>query len=81
MASCSPPRVLPRWLQGLSELIPLTHALEAMRHALLQGAGLSDVAVPLAKLAVFAIVLPVAGFTTFSWATNLAKRYGSLTEF
>ncbi len=76
-----PATVLPGWLQVVSELIPLTHALEAMRFALLQGAALSDVTLPMIKLTAFALTMPLIGFAAFAWSTHLAKRHGSLTEF
>jgi ABC-2 type transport system permease protein len=76
-----PRSLLPSWIQTLSELIPLTHALDAMRLAILHGDGLDALGMVLVKLAVFAVVLPVLGFTAFNHAVTLAKLRGSLVEY
>ncbi len=76
-----PSTVLPVWLQRAAELIPLKHALDGMRRALLMGANLSDLAPVILKLTIFAGVLLPAGLISFSLAVQAAKRHGSLTEF
>jgi ABC-2 type transport system permease protein len=76
-----PSTALPGWLQKAAELIPLKHALEGMRLALLAGADLKALAPVLLKLAVFAAVLLPGGLFAFSLAVQAAKRNGSLTEF
>ncbi len=73
--------VLPAWLQPVSALLPMTHALRGMRLSLLEGAGLSQVTVELAMLALFtALVLP-GGILAFRWALHRARVEGSLTQF
>jgi ABC-2 type transport system permease protein len=76
-----PSSVLPSWLQKAAELIPLKHALEGMRLALLMGADLPSLAPIMFKLGAFAAVLLPAGLFSFSLAVQAAKRNGSLTEF
>ena len=49
-----PVDVLPAWLRPVSLLLPMTHALEAMRLAMLKGAGLSELWPQLAALSAFA---------------------------
>lgn len=52
---------LPGAAQAASAALPMTHAIEAMRGALLAGRGIRDLAEPLGLLAAFtALVLPVA---------------------
>jgi ABC-2 type transport system permease protein len=76
-----PVGVLPAWLQPLSTFLPLTHALRAMRLALLEGAGLAQVAPELALLALFAAVVLPGGLLAFRWALRRARAEGSLTQY
>jgi ABC-2 type transport system permease protein len=76
-----PSTALPLWLQKGAELIPLKHALDGMRLALLAGADLRTLAPILFKLGAFAAVLLPTGLVSFSMAVQAAKRNGSLTEF
>jgi ABC-2 type transport system permease protein len=76
-----PVALLPHWLQLLGALIPLTYALEGMRMALLQGAGLSELTPIILKLAVFAVVLLSGGVAAFNLAVKAAQQSGSLTQY
>jgi ABC-2 type transport system permease protein len=76
-----PANLLPRWLQRLASLIPLTHALEGMRLALLRGYGLGELTGILWKLLAFSAILVVAGLTSFQFALRIAKHTGSLTQY
>ncbi|UCE59446.1 MAG: ABC transporter permease [Phycisphaerales bacterium] len=76
-----PVSVLPGWVRVLGELVPLTHALDGMRLALLQGYGFQDLGMVFLKLTVFAAVLLPAGMGLFNAAVRIAKRTGSLVEY
>jgi ABC-2 type transport system permease protein len=76
-----PVDVLPPFLRSAADLLPLTHALQALRLALLSGADLSSLGAPLARLALFAAVLLPVALLTFAWAVRRAKDDGSLTHF
>jgi len=76
-----PRELLPRWLQLLGQAVPLTHALDGMRRALLQGESVGQLASTLVILAAFALLLLTAGLTAFDLAVTRAKRIGSLVEF
>ena len=76
-----PVTLLPRWLQTVGELVPLTHALDGMRFALLKGYGLYDLSLILLKLMVFAVVFVSLGMVLFNAAVRIAKRTGSLVEY
>jgi len=76
-----PAAVLPAWLQSLSELVPLKHALDGMRMALLTGASVSELLPVIVKLGIFAAILFPLGLLTFTAAVRAAKQNGSLTEF
>lgn len=76
-----PREILPLWVQRAAEALPLTHALEAMRLALLQGAPLEALLRSITGLAIFAAVgLPVA-LVWFGWAIRRARVAGSLAKY
>jgi ABC-2 type transport system permease protein len=76
-----PVSVLPAWLQAAGRLLPLTHALEALRLALLAGAAPRALAPSLGALAVFAFTLTPAGLGLFVYALRRARVDGSLTHY
>ena len=61
-----PVNVLPSWLEPLSDLLPITHALEAMRQILLNGATLGAVSNQAAILTLFAAILLPIGLGAFA---------------
>jgi ABC-type multidrug transport system ATPase subunit/ABC-type multidrug transport system permease subunit len=76
-----PVEVLPRWLQGLSNLVPLTYSLRAMRKAILLGDSLVGISTDLMILGLFAFLLLPLGFSAFHYAVRRAKVDGSLAQF
>jgi ABC-2 type transport system permease protein len=76
-----PVSVLPGWLQALGRGLPLTHALEGLRQALLVGASPTALAPTLLALAAFAAVLVPAGLALFGFALRRARIDGSLTHY
>jgi ABC-2 type transport system permease protein len=66
---------MPEWMQWLASVSPATYALEGMRAALLDGAGVGEQLWPLALLGVVAV--PV-GLLTFRAGERYAKRHGKL---
>jgi len=73
-----PISVLPDWLQIVAKLNPVTYALEAMRAALLGGAGFATVWRPLAVLLAFAAVLLPLSMLVFAWSLRRTKTTGTL---
>jgi ABC-2 type transport system permease protein len=76
-----PVSVLPKWLQVVARLIPVTYSLEGMRAALLGHATLRELWPSLAALLVFAAVILPVSFAVFSWALRRTKITGTLTHF
>ena len=76
-----PTGLLPAWLRHIGDLIPLTHALEGMRLALLQGQTLAQLSPIVLKLIAFAAVLQTVGLLGFNVAVNWTKSAGSLAEY
>jgi ABC-2 type transport system permease protein len=75
-----PVSVLPRSLQLVARVIPVTYSLEGMRAALLDGAGWERLWPPIAALLVFAAVLVPLSFAVFGWALRRTKITGTLTH-
>jgi len=76
-----PKEILPLWVQDIADLLPVTHALEALRLGLLQGAGWSTLRGSVLGLAIFsAIALPLS-LVWFSWAVGRAKLAGALARY
>lgn len=73
-----PITVLPDWLQFVARLNPVTYALDAMRAALLAGAGLHAVWQPLLVLLLFTAVLLPLSMAVFAWALRRTKTTGTL---
>ncbi|MBF0217731.1 MAG: ABC transporter permease [Candidatus Omnitrophica bacterium] len=73
-----PIAVLPGWLHGLSYLLPITHALSALRKSILMGSGITEIYPELAALLVFASVLLPASVLCFNLALKRTKLNGSL---
>ncbi len=76
-----PVEVLPDWLETLSRFLPVTYALQAVRKALLLGAGLEDIFPELAALAGFACILLPLSLWLFRLAVRRARDEGTLTHY
>jgi ABC-2 type transport system permease protein len=76
-----PVTVLPGWLRSAGDFLPMTHALEALRLALLGGASPQALARPLGALALFGCLLTPAGVGLFYYALRRARIDGSLTHY
>lgn len=76
-----PTSVLPPALQRLAEFVPLTHALRALRLALLQGYGVSALQREVAILLVFLALLAPTAMLALRWAIHQAKSSGTLGAY
>jgi len=73
-----PVSVLPNWMQILSVVSPANYALQAIRAAVMQGAGLGSIWPSLWPLVVIGGVTIPLGFAVFLRAERFAKRTGRL---
>jgi ABC-2 type transport system permease protein len=72
---------LPRWLQYIARLTPVTYSLEGMRAAILSHASLRELLPSIGALLVFAAFILPCSFAIFSWALRRTKITGTLTHF
>lgn len=76
-----PVSVLPRPVQFLAQLVPLTHSLTGMRLALLERANASALTREVGILMVFSAVLLPASLWFLSWTLRRARQDGTLSFY
>jgi ABC-2 type transport system permease protein len=76
-----PISVLPGWLQKLSYLLPITHSLEGIRLAMIQGRSLIDLKAQVLALLIFNAVLLPLSLLFFNLAFRIARRDGTLCHY
>jgi ABC-2 type transport system permease protein len=76
-----PLEVLPPFLQYAAQLLPITHALEVMRAAVLSGAAVAELLPQIGVLALFGLVgLPIS-LIGFSLGVQRARVTGTLSHY
>jgi ABC-2 type transport system permease protein len=73
-----PVEVMPGWMEALAAVSPATYALEGIRAAVLDGAGLGELGGDLWPLAILGVVAIPAGLGVFRAGERYAKRHGKL---
>jgi ABC-2 type transport system permease protein len=73
-----PVEVMPGWMESLAALSPATYALEGIRAAILDGAGLAELGGELWPLALLGVVSIPLGLGVFRLGERYAKRHGKL---
>jgi ABC-2 type transport system permease protein len=76
-----PTTVIPSWIQNLSDVVPLTYGLRALRHTVLDGQGITMVLGDLGVLAMFAVVLTATGAIAYRASLQYARQAGSLSQY
>ena len=76
-----PTSAIPSWLGILSDLVPLTYGLRAMRRVFIDAAPFSAVIGDVLTLVAFSAVLFGISMITFSMAFRHARRAGTLSQY
>jgi ABC-2 type transport system permease protein len=76
-----PTSVIPSWIQRISEVLPVSYGLIALRKTALDGAPLSAVQNEVMSLAAFALFFSAAGGLAMAAAIANARRRGSLSYY
>jgi ABC-2 type transport system permease protein len=73
-----PVSVLPEWMQWIAKISPATYALDGIRAAILDGAGLNDLWGDIWPLLLIGVVSIPLGLWVFGRGEHYAKRHGKL---
>jgi ABC-2 type transport system permease protein len=73
-----PRSALPGWLQSVSDVLPIAHAVEALRTTVLAGGSLSDVTPALVATAVTSVAFLLVGVVGLNRLDEVVRRRGTL---
>ena len=73
-----PVSVLPEWMQWLAKISPATYALDGIRNAIINGAGISAMWPDIWPLILIGIISVPLGLEVFRRGERYAKRHGKL---
>jgi ABC-2 type transport system permease protein len=73
-----PVEVMPGWMEAVAVISPATYALEGIRAAILDGAGIGELGGQLWPLALLGVASIPAGLAVFRLGERYAKRHGKL---
>jgi ABC-2 type transport system permease protein len=76
-----PTTVIPAWIQIVSDWVPLTYGLRALRQTLLEGSSLAAVLPDVGILIMFVVVLSGVGVVALASAMRYARRAGTLAHY
>jgi ABC-2 type transport system permease protein len=76
-----PTTVIPSWLGQLSNLMPLTYGLRALRRVLASDPPIGAIASDIGMLVVLTMVLLVASLATLRLALRRARTDGALAHY
>ena len=76
-----PVEVLPQPLQYVSQLLPITHAIKALRELLLARTSIEAIVPLIINLGIFIAILSPLSIIIFRIAVKRAKRDGSLVQY
>jgi ABC-2 type transport system permease protein len=76
-----PTHVIPSWIRVVSDAVPLTYGLRALRRTLLEGASLRDVAGDLTMLVALTAGLMAVGAVALRAGMRHARRSGTLARY
>lgn len=76
-----PTTVIPSWIRQLSDAVPLTYGLRALRRTLLEGMPFSVVVPDVVTLLGFVVLLSAVGLLVLSEALHYARRSGTLAQY
>jgi len=76
-----PTSVIPSWVHTVSEFVPLTYGLRAIRQAVLEGRAFPQLTDDVLTLAAFAGCLMSLGILAMSLALAHARRRGTLSQY
>jgi ABC-2 type transport system permease protein len=76
-----PTTVIPSWVQNVSDLLPISYGLRALRRTVLDGLPLTAVSDDVLTLAAYAAFLTAVGVLSIATALAFARKRGTLSQY
>ena len=76
-----PISLLPTWMQPLTNWLPQTYIIRAMRSATLSNAGLGAISHDLGMLLIFGLLWLTVGYVAFNWMERRARQTGAIGQY
>lgn len=76
-----PLAVLPNWMKAISDIIPMTHTINALRAVIASGATATDITREIHFLLLSGIVLMILGILSFIYTQYRVKQIGTLGNY
>ena len=76
-----PLAILPKWMQSVSQWLPQTHIIHAVRTAALSTEGFSGIAFDLKMLVIFGIIWLAFGYLLFNMMERRARQTGAIGQY
>ncbi len=76
-----PLAVLPNWMSNVSNMLPLTYSIKALRAVVSSGASISDIKSEIVALIIFGVILMTCGLLAFLFTQKRVKDTGSLGNY
>ena len=76
-----PTQILPDWMKAISNWVPMTHALSALRLSFLSNASLTDIKPHLIYLFFFAVIIWPLGIGAFQLSLRKSQKDGTLGHY
>ncbi|WIV11595.1 ABC transporter permease [Proteiniborus sp. MB09-C3] len=76
-----PLAVLPNWMASVSNMIPLTYSIRALRAVVLSGANMNDIKTEISALIIFGLILMTTGILAFLFTQKKVRDTGSLGHY
>jgi ABC-2 type transport system permease protein len=76
-----PVEVLPRPFQRIAQILPISHAVRALRGLLLAESSVAEVVPSMVNLCIFIVILAPLSGLFLRFAVNRAKRDGNLVQY
>jgi len=76
-----PLAILPKWMQSVSQWLPQTYIIHAVRTAALSTEGFSAIAFDLKMLMIFGIIWLAFGYLLFNMMERRARQTGAIGQY
>ncbi|WP_129408288.1 ABC transporter permease [Marinitoga lauensis] len=76
-----PVEILPKWLRGISYILPTTYAMDGLRKTLIKGYSLYQIKEDIIILIIMTIIILPIGIYWFKNSFDKARKYGTISQY